>query len=157
MRQVHCFASSHPRRFRKATSLSGHRCFAVGVKLTKDFYHGYPPRNSQHDHQQASSQSNAKRWGLYLAIALVLLLLLLWLFGDVFTNDAVLEDEPTTQTTSPETGSGATDPASPRPATTPQAGSDTTAPTDPATEGPETQDDVIEIEGDADVEVLDDS
>ncbi|MFU8863878.1 MAG: hypothetical protein ACNA7O_08175 [Rhodobacterales bacterium] len=120
-----------------------------------------PPRNTQRDHQKASSQSNAKRWGLYLAIALVILLVVLWLFGDVFTTDTVQEDEPAVQTTAPETtpetAPPATEPASPPPATTPGTGTETTPTTEPATDEAEEQDGVIEIEGDAEVEVLDES
>jgi len=127
-----------------------------------------PPRNTQRDHQKASSQSNAKRWGLYLAIALVILLVVLWLFGDVFTTDTVQEDEPAVQTTAPETtpeaappatetAPPATDPASPPPATAPDTGTETAPTTEPATDGAEEEDDVIQLEGDAEVEVLDES
>lgn len=118
-----------------------------------------PPRNTQRDHQKASSQSNAKRWGLYLAIALVVLLVLLWLFGDVFTDDSAMQEEPAVQTTAPETSPDTTDQASPPPATVPEPETDTTTPADPdpATDGAEEQDEVIEIEGEADVEIIDES
>ncbi len=118
-----------------------------------------PPRNNQRDPHNASSQSKATSWVLYLAIALVILLVILWLFGDVFTDDTVLEDEPTVQTTEPETSPAATDPVTPPPPTTPEAETETVTPADPAADAAEEEeaDEVIEIEGDADVEILDDS
>jgi hypothetical protein len=107
-----------------------------------------------------TSTASTKRssTGLYIGIIAVIILLLVLFFGGFFTADPVAEEEIVTplateeeeldivpEPVTPEVG---TDPVE----TIPETDADL-APVDPAVE----EEDVIDIEGDADVEVLDES
>lgn len=119
-----------------------------------------PPRNNPNDPAPGTQPQKGRSWGIYLAIIAVVLLVLYLLFGNVFSPDPVPEDEPAVGTSVPDSGSDpvATDPdpaggTEPTPAD-PTTDGDTTAPDDAAGDSDV---DNIDIEGDADVEVLDES
>lgn len=98
----------------------------------------------QRPHHPASTTPHKSNTGLYVGITAVVVLLLALFFGGFFADDPVADQDVTTPATTQgeDVNVITTDPAT-----------DTgTAPADPAT-----GDDTITIEGDAEVEVLDES
>lgn len=124
-----------------------------------------PPRNNPNDPAPGTQSQQGRSWGVYLAIIAIVLLVLYLLFGNVFSPDPVTNEEPAVGTSVPEAGTSGTgsepvtadpDPvggSQPAPAD-PSAGGDATAPGETTGQGEE---DNIDIQGDADVEVLDES
>ncbi|MFN7004424.1 MAG: hypothetical protein ACK4NW_13455 [Roseinatronobacter sp.] len=121
-----------------------------------------PPRNNPRDPSSGAQPKQGRSWGVYLAIIAIVLLVLYLLFGNVFSPDPVPDEDPAVETTTPDAGP---DPVAPD---ADPAGGSETAPADPATGGDPTapgdaaeeeeeEEDVIDIEGDAEVEVLDES
>lgn len=129
------------------------------------------PRNDPHAPPATGSHaSQGARWGLIIGGVVVVVLILYLMFGNLFTNEP-LDDvdpvvEPTTtdplsepDVTVPEPAPAETETAPQTPTTAPDTG--TTEPEEDsgaiAPDAQEDGDDVINIEGDAEVEILDDS
>lgn len=132
-----------------------------------------PNRPDQRDSVPKRSSGKSNK-GLFIGIAVVVVLLILLFFGGFFTDDTIIEEDAAFESTTPEVGTTGnedqsgeeveiitSDPDGAAPetqpdATAPATETDTAAPADPDAD---TQgvDEVIEIEGDAEVEINDES
>ncbi len=127
-----------------------------------------PPRNDQRDRQTGATAKNGKRWPIYIAIVVIVLLIIFVFFGDLFTTDEQTQEEGAViESTSPPadgTGdvavTGGTDPETEGATAAtdePVAETDPSASEDPEADSEESEENVIELDGDADVEILDDT
>lgn len=128
------------------------------------------PRNDPHAPPATGSQSQGTRWGLVIGGIVVVVLILYLMFGNVFTNEPLDEVDPVVEPTTmdpisepdvtvpdpaPVEGEIAPDTPTIAPDTgTIEPGQDPGA---IAPDAPAGGDDVINIDGDAEVEILDDS
>lgn len=127
------------------------------------------PRNDPHAPPATGSHSSqGARWGLIIGGVVVVVLILYLMFGNVFINEPLDDVDPVVEptTTAPLSEPDVTVPAPAETETAPET--PTTAPETGTAEpeedsgaiAPDAQDDsddVINIEGDAEVEILDDS
>ena len=111
-----------------------------------------PHRTDQRDSPPRRPAKGSNR-GLYIGIAVVVVLLILLFFGGFFTDDGIIEEDAAVQTTAPEADGAGNDT---------RTGAETeviTSDTDTASPDADAQDGeaVIDIEGDAEVEVIDEN
>lgn len=105
-----------------------------------------PPPPNQRDPHNHPSQMRGRNRGFYIAAGFVVVVILVWLLSGFFRTAPVTTGTP--QTTAPETGA---------PAGTDQGTAAPPPPADAATDTPGEDDGSLVIEGDAEVEVLDDT
>lgn len=116
-----------------------------------------PHRTDQRDSPPRKPAKSSNR-GLYIGIAVVVVLLILLFFGGFFTDDSIIEEDAAVQTTAPEADTAGDDIGTETEVIT--SDPDTAASdTETAPPGADAQDgeEVIDIEGDAEVEVIDEN